>query len=73
MQFDGRYKGIDNGPDVPPELYDLKTDPHEFTNLRSVPEQKELLAKALAELWNWIRQDVCAPMKHRGRGSEGDI
>ena len=68
MQFDGRYKVVDNGPSIPPELYDHQTDPHEFTNLQAVPEQKERLSRMLADLRTWIKQDVVTnPSGHRGQ------
>jgi len=67
MQFDGRFKVVDNGPDLPPELYDHSTDPHEYANLHDRPEHKERLGKTIAELRAWVKQDV-APSQRKGGG-----
>jgi len=41
MQFDGRYKYIDNGPEAAPELYDLRNDPWEITNIAGESAHKD--------------------------------
>src|SRR5437867_1705272 len=53
MQFDGRFKVVDNGPKLPPELYDHSTDPHEYVNLHDRPEHQERVTKTIAELRAW--------------------
>lgn len=60
MMFDGRYKIIDNGEQVPCELYDLEKDPKEITNVAKHPEYVALTAKLLAELRIWRAKD-CVP------------
>ena len=68
MQFDGRYKFIDNGPDVPPELYDLQADPREITNLAPRPEHAERVKQVLAELRQWGLKDAVEPADRAGKG-----
>jgi arylsulfatase A-like enzyme len=64
MQFDGRYKVIDNGGNVFPELYDLKEDPLEITNIADRPEHKEFVQKTVADLRVWAKTDEFkAPFK----------
>ena len=58
MQFDGRYKVIDNGPDIEPELYDLQKDPHEITNLCHEPAQKKRVQDTVAHLRSWAKIDA---------------
>jgi arylsulfatase A-like enzyme len=70
MQFDGRYKLVDNGPDIPPELYDTKTDPRENVNLRKHPDQQERLKRMLAEVRAWVKEDA-VPLTQK-KGSPGD-
>ena len=53
MMFDGRYKVIDNGEKLPCELYDLKMDPKELSNVSQHPKYVELAEKRLAELRVW--------------------
>ena len=52
-QFDGRYKVIDNGPDVAPELYDHQKDPREITNLAAQPKHRDRVERVLDELRKW--------------------
>ena len=61
MLFDGRYKVVDNGTDIPPELYDQKTDPLEITNLQAQPKEQERLKKMLAEVRAWGTTDMAKP------------
>ncbi len=72
MQFDGRYKVVDNGPDLPPELYDHSTDPREFVNLHDRPEHKERLAATLAELRAWVKQDTATSRRKGGGRADED-
>jgi choline-sulfatase len=72
MQFDGRYKLVDNGPRIPPELYDLKTDPREITNLQALPEHRERVEKMLAELRTWDATDVAKSRQKGSRVREDD-
>jgi len=65
MQFDGRFKYIDNGDDTPPELYDLKTDPREITNIASDPQYKPQLGKHIAELRNWRDKTLVPPQRKK--------
>lgn len=58
MLFDGRYKLVDNGPEIPPELYDQHSDPLEITNIQAQPEQKERMEKMLAEVRTWGKSDL---------------
>lgn len=53
MLFDGRYKYIDNGPESFPELYDQKTDPHEFNNIASNPDQKIRVEHMQEQVSKW--------------------
>ena len=57
MQFDGRFKVVDNGTDYPPELYDHKTDPHETKNIGADPKYREMLRKTIEELRAWEKTD----------------
>jgi len=66
MLFDGRYKLVDNGPDIPPELYDQKKDPGEFTNIAGEEKQQKRVEKMLAELREWHLQDA-VPVQPRWR------
>lgn len=66
MQFDGRYKYIDNGPGVTPELYDLKTDPREITNLAMQADHKDRMAAKSAEMRQWQKRDAVAPAPRKG-------
>jgi len=62
MHLDGRYKFIDNGKDILPELYDLKSDPLEMTNIAGSPEHRESVEKHIAYLRDWAGQDaITAP------------
>ncbi len=64
MHFDGRYKVLDNGSGVFPELYDLKKDPLEMTNITDRPEHKEFVEKTVADLRVWAKTDEFkAPFK----------
>ncbi len=58
MHFDGRYKFIDNGKDVIPELYDLENDLCEIKNAAGAPEHRERVIRLTAELRKWAKQDV---------------
>jgi len=62
MQFDGRYKFIDNGPDVAPELYDRQEDPREITNIQARPDQRERVERLTNELRQGMNDDVVAPL-----------
>lgn len=66
MIFDGRYKLIDNGPDVSPELYDHQTDPEEFHNVAGKPEQQERVEKMMQQLTEWHEKDA-VPVQLRVR------
>jgi arylsulfatase A-like enzyme len=61
MQFDGRFKVVDNGTDYPPELYDHKTDPHETKNIGADPKYREMLRKTIEELRAWEKTDPPKP------------
>jgi arylsulfatase A-like enzyme len=65
MQFDGRYKLVDNGPDIPPEFYDQKTDPLEITNLQARAEHREHIQQMLSEVRAWGKSDIA---KSRAKG-----
>ena len=69
MQFDGRYKVVDNGPDIPPELYDTKTDPGETSNIYRRPDQQARLKRMLSEVRAWVKQDA-VPLQQRKGGDE---
>jgi len=69
MQFDGRYKLVDNGTEIRPELYDTQTDPREITNLSGRPEQQARVKQMLAEVRSWVKQDA-VPLQQRGRAEE---
>jgi len=60
MQFDGRFKFIDNGPDTPPELFDLKQDPQEIENIAGEPRHQDMIKKLTSDLREWGKQDVVA-------------
>lgn len=65
----GAYKYIYSQPD-PEQLYDLDNDPHELTNLASVPEYAVTLEAFRAELnqkWNVseLHQEVIASQRRR--------
>jgi arylsulfatase A-like enzyme len=70
MQFDGRYKLVDNGPDIPPELYDTKTDPRENVNLRKHLDHQERLKRMLAEVRTWVKEDAVPLTKHKGAADD---
>jgi len=57
MQFDGRYKWIDNGVNAP-EVYDTKSDPWEIKNLATLPEFRERLDAKKKELRQWLATDA---------------
>jgi arylsulfatase A-like enzyme len=57
MMFDGRYKIIDNGEQIPCELYDVKNDPLEITNCAADPAYAATAAALLAELRAWQVKD----------------
>ncbi|MBI5684550.1 MAG: sulfatase-like hydrolase/transferase [Verrucomicrobia bacterium] len=65
MQFDGRYKWIDNGAGAP-ELYDMQNDPWEVRNLAALPEFREKTEAKVKELRQWRATDV-APQTPVGR------
>jgi arylsulfatase A-like enzyme len=73
MQFDGRYKVVDNGSDIPPELYDTKEDPREIINLRKRPEQQERVKRMLAELRAWVKQDAVPLQRRKGGRAEDEV
>lgn len=56
MQFNGRYKVVDNGQDIDPEIYDLQEDPLEIINLCHHPAQQDRLKRMLNELRAWGKQ-----------------
>jgi hypothetical protein len=58
MQFDGRYKLVDNGPSIDPELYDHSNDPLEIRNLCHSRAQQVRLKKMLTDLRSWATHDV---------------
>jgi arylsulfatase A-like enzyme len=58
MKFDGRYKVIDNGPNIDPELYDLQNDPREITNLCHDPSQQKRVQETIAHLRAWGQIDA---------------
>lgn len=58
MHFDGRYKVIDNGPEIDPELYDQAQDPLEIRNLCHESTQQERLRSTLDHLRAWAKQDA---------------
>ena len=66
MLFDGRYKLIDNGPEVSPELYDHANDPGEFRNVAADPEQQQRVGAMLAEVRSWHSHDA-VPVQPRVR------
>lgn len=57
MIFDGRYKLVDNGDNVPCELYDLEADPQEMTNVSQQPKHAERAEKMLTDLRKWRKRD----------------
>ena len=58
MQFDGRFKFILNGRGVKSELYDLRTDPREITNLATTVEFTERVNAWTAQLKAWQSRKV---------------
>jgi arylsulfatase A-like enzyme len=44
------------------ELYDLRADPHELTNLAGDPQQRDLLESMAARMWAIMRQTEDATM-----------
>jgi arylsulfatase A-like enzyme len=52
--WDGDWKLVFNGFDED-ELYDLRADPHEMTNLIDVPDQQQRAKSMMALLWARIR------------------
>lgn len=70
MQFDGRFKLVDNGPEIPPELYDLQTDPREITNLQASAEHRGQIQKALGELRAWVKTDTAQSRPKRKNREE---
>jgi len=67
MQYDGRYKFIDNGPNAAPELYDRQEDPREITNIQARPGQRRRVEQLTDELRAWLKQDAVAPMPVEGK------
>jgi arylsulfatase A-like enzyme len=61
MEFDGRLKTIDNGPNCPPELYDLETDPREIASLAQEPKHRDRVERTVAGLRQWVKQDAVPP------------
>lgn len=64
MQFDGRFKLVDNGSEIAPELYDTETDPREITNLCRRQEHQQRVQSTLRELRAWVKQDA-APLQRK--------
>jgi len=58
MHFDGRYKVVDNGPAIDPELYDQASDPLEIHNLCHSPDHKGRLDATLSALREWGKVDA---------------
>jgi arylsulfatase A-like enzyme len=56
MVFDGRFKLI-HAIGFAPMLYDLETDPHEFTDLGTDPGQAETIARLERALMDWALRD----------------
>jgi arylsulfatase A-like enzyme len=65
MHFDGRFKTIDNGPDFPPELYDLESDPREITSLPQKRKHKKRVETTVADLREWVQQDAVPTLPRR--------
>lgn len=57
MVTDGRFKYIDNGPEVPAELYDLQEDPREFVNRAEDPAHAERRAELEGQLAEWLAKE----------------
>lgn len=72
MRFDGRFKVVDNGDSIVPELYDLSTDHLEIRNLAIEPEHKGTVQKMIGEVRAWAKQDVAPvhPAVQAGPGQE---
>jgi choline-sulfatase len=72
MRFDGRYKIVDNGDAIAPELYDLNTDHLETQNLAIEPAYKDRTHTMLAELREWAKQDMVPvhPVMRAGPGQD---
>jgi arylsulfatase A-like enzyme len=70
MQYDGRYKLIDNGRKMKPELYDLQEDPREITNIAGNAQHRDLVANWSQELRTWGNTDVVEPVR-RNNGNQG--
>ncbi len=56
MVFDGRYKLIHFEGGFGPMLFDLKTDPQEFTDLGECPDHNEIIAGLYRQLHRWSRR-----------------
>ena len=72
MQFDGRFKMVDNGDQIQPELYDQSADPLEIHNLAIEPAHQARVRKMLAEVRAWAKQDVVPvhPVLRAGPGQD---
>lgn len=67
MNFDGRYKTVVyHGHDLG-ELFDLREDPGEFTNLWDDPDVKELKAKLLIRHFDAVMATSSAGIERTGR------
>ena len=53
--WDDDWKFVFNGFDED-ELYDLHTDPHELTNLASLPEHRQQVEAMMARMWAFIKR-----------------
>ena len=71
MPFDRRFMLVDNGPDIPPELYDTKSDLRDNANLRKHPDPRQRLKRMLAEARAWVKEDAVPLMKRQGGAEEG--
>ncbi len=67
MQFDGRWKFIDNGEGAQHELYDLQEDPREITNLAMNDEYSDRVRDLESELNAWKEVDA-VPRRSAGGG-----
>ena len=56
MVFDGRYKLIHAEGGFRPMLFDLETDPDEFTDLGASPEHAGIIAMLRERLFAWARR-----------------
>ncbi len=72
MQFDGRFKIVDNGTEILPELYDLSTDPLEIHNRAIEPAYQARVQKMLGEVRAWSTKDVVPvhPVLRAGPGQD---